>query len=492
MSQSVASEDPAKQGDTMCKAILEQGANKGKQCDRPDTSNGYCGKHRKQAKLETATTSGERKCSTHRCTNTFPSKISKLLQYCSTCEQGRVAIMEKRTLCTWEEITCDKQARPSGYCGKHEPRALILIEAKKKGVRICDDGRRACRNATENFKLKCEECLSAVREKETTVYHARKKEDVCTMCGVALEKLTTGIRGHQVQKCAKCYATSRTVEEGRNTIVNYAMKNKLFPDSHYKQVMKSAADRGLLFDLTFEQFTEIVCTPCKYCKLHNDHESIGIDRVDSSKGYTYDNIVPCCTTCNMCKGSLSLEEFKSHVLKLAREFEKEDISIDSKEEIHSTQASYVRPGKIVELYVKGKLPEYIDLCKKDNRSPTFTEKLQELHEQTPKLSAIEFKRQLVNALFSETRARHLSESHDRKRIPRKELFGYMNTGNSSGLVSLYERTFGKTEGLFDDISGLKQIWDTLSDEIKKTELEKILIKYQNKRAAAAYHARKQA
>jgi hypothetical protein len=36
----------------MCKAILEQGSNKGKQCQRSPLENGYCGKHQKQAEFE--------------------------------------------------------------------------------------------------------------------------------------------------------------------------------------------------------------------------------------------------------------------------------------------------------------------------------------------------------------------------------------------------------------------------------------------------------
>ena len=39
---------------TSCKAILEQGSHKGKQCERPKLENGFCGKHQKQAEIEKA------------------------------------------------------------------------------------------------------------------------------------------------------------------------------------------------------------------------------------------------------------------------------------------------------------------------------------------------------------------------------------------------------------------------------------------------------
>lgn len=42
----------------------------------------------------------------------------------------------------------------------------------------------------------------------------------------------------------------------------------------------------------------------------------GLDRVDSSKEHISSNIVPCCTTCNTMKMSLSQKEFLTHVKKI--------------------------------------------------------------------------------------------------------------------------------------------------------------------------------
>ena len=35
----------------------------------------------------------------------------------------------------------------------------------------------------------------------------------------------------------------------------------------------------------------------------------GIDRIDSSKGYTVENSVPCCKYCNTAKNTMSVDEF---------------------------------------------------------------------------------------------------------------------------------------------------------------------------------------
>lgn len=39
----------------------------------------------------------------------------------------------------------------------------------------------------------------------------------------------------------------------------------------------------------------------------------GLDRVDSSKAHTMDNVVPCCWICNRMKNDLSVEDFISHI-----------------------------------------------------------------------------------------------------------------------------------------------------------------------------------
>lgn len=74
------------------------------------------------------------------------------------------------------------------------------------------------------------------------------------------------------------------------------------------------------FDLTLEDFVALVQSNCYYCgeepaisKGHKDWSAYvkcnGLDRVDSTRGYTKDNVVACCRICNMAKGALSREEF---------------------------------------------------------------------------------------------------------------------------------------------------------------------------------------
>ena len=46
----------------------------------------------------------------------------------------------------------------------------------------------------------------------------------------------------------------------------------------------------------------------------------GIDRIDSSKGYEYNNVVSCCKNCNSAKMELSIKDFKNHIIKIYNHF----------------------------------------------------------------------------------------------------------------------------------------------------------------------------
>lgn len=94
--------------------------------------------------------------------------------------------------------------------------------------------------------------------------------------------------------------------------------------------------------INFDLFKKIVFSECYYCgkkyskiiedrfaetknsyKLSNTIIRInGIDRKDNRFGYTEENSVPCCTTCNFGKHTLNEEEFKNWIGKVYQHFAK--------------------------------------------------------------------------------------------------------------------------------------------------------------------------
>lgn len=83
--------------------------------------------------------------------------------------------------------------------------------------------------------------------------------------------------------------------------------------------------KQLAFCLTLEQFYTLTSSPCHYCGVvgasatkakptsNGAYVSNGIDRKDSSIGYTMDNCVPCCPLCNLMKRDLTYDCFLAQI-----------------------------------------------------------------------------------------------------------------------------------------------------------------------------------
>jgi hypothetical protein len=374
-----------------------------------------------------------------------------------------------------------KQSKRGGFCLKHYARGSLLEAAKKKGVRVCDDGKRACRNETFNFKLKCESCLKNQREKENVQYNERKESGACTMCGKELESLTKGIKDNLLQKCEACYATSRKVEDKRNRESrNFAFEKKINPLKHFREYADGAARKNVQFELTLEEFTDIVTKPCYYCKKYDDTEVLGIDRIDSFKGYVKGNVLSACEICNTMKKQLTMKEFADHIELLYHQFVCNFKETADSTDKHTPPSYKYRPMKIVDLYSKKNLGVYIDLCKTDGRAVTYVQKLIDATAYT--MSNVEFRNYLENATRAEVRSQQLTLNNERKRIPRREIFGLLASNKPMEAVKLYEAVFGITSDIEDDMKELALTWNTTTSLEREAVFNKYILKYNNARA----------
>lgn len=87
-----------------------------------------------------------------------------------------------------------------------------------------------------------------------------------------------------------------------------------------------ARTRKIEFYLSKEQFRQLTQGNCHYCqkppsqKITGRNKNFfiynGIDRVDSSKPYSIDNVVSCCGDCNYCKSDFTKEKFLDLVRKI--------------------------------------------------------------------------------------------------------------------------------------------------------------------------------
>ena len=91
--------------------------------------------------------------------------------------------------------------------------------------------------------------------------------------------------------------------------------------ARYKKYQVGAKERNLIFDLSMEEFKKITQQPCLYCgEFSGEHNGIkynGVDRIDSSDGYTTLNCIPCCEMCNRMKSNYDMIFWLNHIKKIA-------------------------------------------------------------------------------------------------------------------------------------------------------------------------------
>lgn len=121
-------------------------------------------------------------------------------------------------------------------------------------------------------------------------------------CGSVGSTRGSRLRNGQITGCRKC---------------SYQKRNHLKKAPDGKEAQKrftayrhSAAQRGILFDLTIYQIWDLIRAGCFYC---GRSPSSGIDRYKNSEGYTPENSVSCCWPCNQLKGTRDGDDFLKHI-----------------------------------------------------------------------------------------------------------------------------------------------------------------------------------
>lgn len=82
----------------------------------------------------------------------------------------------------------------------------------------------------------------------------------------------------------------------------------------YLKLKITARNKGRSVEITLKEYEDIVSNPCFYCgQPCLSKHGYGIDRTDSSLGYTKENSLPCCKVCNQMKSDMGQLEFIEHV-----------------------------------------------------------------------------------------------------------------------------------------------------------------------------------
>lgn len=197
------------------------------------------------------------------------------------------------------------------YCAKHT-RVALTEEAKEKGIRYCDVA-RGCFAVLEEHQVKCKTCLHKARIQDRKRDGEKRSDpNLCLDCGRGLSPETRAKGKHDkpLRRCIKCYETMQKIEAAR-PIRERNYKVESFQNKHvaWNHYVKGAKKRHLDFTLSKTLFESLLAEPCFYCGHHVPQQINGIDRVDNNKGYIEGNVVSCCETCNLAKGSNHPQEF---------------------------------------------------------------------------------------------------------------------------------------------------------------------------------------
>jgi len=134
--------------------------------------------------------------------------------------------------------------------------------------------------------------------------------------------------GNETVICGWCLKNGHTKSCGclrKENLKRFHKQNTLTTGvASMRNVISSYKQKAYNYALTEKQFEEITQQPCYYCGAKPNNMANrkgcngryiynGLDRVDNTKGYTVDNVVPCCKNCNIAKNTRTLQEFKDWI-----------------------------------------------------------------------------------------------------------------------------------------------------------------------------------
>lgn len=129
------------------------------------------------------------------------------------------------------------------------------------------------------------------------------------------------------------------IKERNKRLKNKGIQNNILPEgvaamnAYYQSYCYRAKKKNLTFGITKEYFSLLVNQKCHFCgcdplrqfptpkknlsRPYNGFIYInGLDRLNSSLGYSKENCVTCCEICNKAKRDLSLDEFTDWINRL--------------------------------------------------------------------------------------------------------------------------------------------------------------------------------
>jgi hypothetical protein len=155
-------------------------------------------------------------------------------------------------------------------------------------------------------------------------------------CDCGTEKINYGgnLKKGKSTQCLRCKIKELTIKRkayyaNGGTRAESIHGGSIYRDhgitARYNAVKHSAEKRKKVFDISLDLYRELALSDCFFCGAspsqvsHGKHAIAvnGLDRYDNTIGYCNNNVVPCCTTCNLQKGNKHGDDFLKIIFAVA-------------------------------------------------------------------------------------------------------------------------------------------------------------------------------
>ena len=153
-------------------------------------------------------------------------------------------------------------------------------------------------------------------------------------CGNITQVSTGELTGGSISSCG-CLR----LDNLRKALSHYESRAAAGLGKHFTRYRSNAKHTNTVFELTIEQFIDIVKQPCYYCGTSDNRVNVahrlnkiyqlrvnGIDRFNNDLGYISSNCVPCCGPCNRAKLQMTAQNYIKLCRAVVRIHGNEDIT----------------------------------------------------------------------------------------------------------------------------------------------------------------------
>lgn len=126
---------------------------------------------------------------------------------------------------------------------------------------------------------------------------------------IDIDKAYENIQARRNKKYQKQFKKILKKDINKNLLNKVDKKNQ----KRFLEYQERSVKKNNPFDLTFDEFKNMLSLNCSYC---DSSSQMTIDRIDSTKGYVYGNVQPCCFKCNHMKYVYTNDDFLAQIKRI--------------------------------------------------------------------------------------------------------------------------------------------------------------------------------